>query len=62
MIYNQILRPIGACCEARGANSVSLVKRVLVEDAAFVVLTPVLGIRGICTNKLELPMAIVAVI
>lgn len=62
MIHDPVLSPVRTRCETRVANSVGLLKRVLVEDAALVVLAPVLGIHGIRSNKLKLSEAIVAVV
>lgn len=62
MIYDPVLSPIGTRRETGVADSVSLVKRVLVENAAFVVLTPVLRIHGVRSNKLKLTETIVAII
>jgi hypothetical protein len=48
--------------EARVANSVGFVERILVENAAFIVLTPVLCVHRIHSHKLKLSKAIIATV
>lgn len=62
MINNPVLLPIRALREARMPHTVRVLQRVLVEDAAVVVLAPVLHVHGILADELQLAEAVVAVI
>jgi len=62
VIHDPALLPIRTRREARVANAICLVGRVLVEDAALVILAPVLHVHGVIADELELPEAVVAVV
>jgi hypothetical protein len=62
MVDDPILNLVKTRCEARVAHSVGLVEHILVENTAFIVLTPVLCVHGIHSHKLKLSKAITAIV
>jgi hypothetical protein len=62
VVHDPVFASIGTCSEAGVTHAISLFRRVLVEDAAFVVLLPVSWVHRIFTNQFELTEAVVAVV
>ena len=62
MIHNPVLCAIWTSREARVADAVGRVEVVLVEDASFVVFTPVLHVHWVVANELELAETVVTIV
>lgn len=62
MVHDPVFASIRTGSEASVAHAVSLFRRVLVEDAAFVVLLPVARVHGVLADEFELTEAVVAVV
>ena len=62
MIHHPVLAAVGAPDEAGVADARRHGELVLVEDAAGVVLAPVLGVHGVGAGELELAEAVVWVV
>lgn len=62
MVDDPVLRAIGAGSETSVADAISLLRGVLVEDAAFVVFLPVTWVHGVWADEFELAEAVVAVV
>ena len=62
MVHDPVLASIRTCSEASVTHAVSLFRRVLVEDAAFVVLLPVARVHWVLADQFELAEAVVTVV
>lgn len=62
MVDDPVFAAVRASGEASVAHAVSLFRRVLVEDAALVVLLPVSWVHWVLTNEFELAEAVVAIV
>lgn len=62
VVHDPVLAAVRAGREARVADAVRLLLRVLVEDAAVVVLLPVLRVHRVRADELELAEAVVPVV
>lgn len=62
MVDDPVLAAVGRGGEAGVADAVRLLQRVLVEDAAFVVLLPVLRVQRVGADEFQLAQTVVAVV